>query len=453
MPSFRLSRRAVLRGAGACLALPMLEAMLPMRGAAQPAAPKRFFALFYPNGRDPGKWDPAPGPLNPASLPESLRDLGGFAAEGIWPRGDAILPHTTVVSGINHSAVAHEIHIPCMSLMAHKPGPAGAADTTAPSLDQFIAAQIAGNTAFRTLTLSATPSTDIAQGNISWRAAGQVETVERDPARLFQRLFSKSVGANTGADAPLRMRQSALLDHVREDAKRLHARLGSADRMRLDQYLTSVSELQRQTMTSPAQGCQTPNAPTAAKDWHAKAKLFIDLAVLALACDLSRVVTLQYSDSWGVHYSGYTLGTGKEALGTWSDHFISHKLGDKDRATDLDGLDPNEARRIADARVVQTARFKVRRFAYLVNALKSISTPTGTLLDETLAMYCSENGDGDSHSRDNMGYLLAGGGMAHQRSLAAKGAPTGALHAAILSKFGMNASSHGNPAAAPLPGL
>ena len=156
----------MLRGAGACLALPMLDAMMPQRAAAQTMATKRFFALFYPNGRDPGRWDAPAGALNAAALPESLRDLTGFAAEGIWPAGAAILPHTTVVSGINHSAVAKEIHIPCMALMAHKPG-ATNATASAASLDQFIAEQIAGDTPYRTLTLSATPSTDIAQGNIS----------------------------------------------------------------------------------------------------------------------------------------------------------------------------------------------------------------------------------------------------------------------------------------------
>ena len=455
MSSWSLSRRAMLRGAGACLALPLLDAMLPARSArAQAAVPKRFFALFYPNGRDPRNWDPAAGALNPSALPESLKDLTGFAAEGIWPAGASILPHTTVVSGIQHAAVAKEIHIPCMALMAHKPG-ATNATASAPSLDQHIAGHIAGETPYRTLTLSATPSTDIAQGHISWRAAGQVETVERDPARLFSRLFAASMPSDGAAAEKMRLRKQSVLDYVLDDAKRLNARLGAADRQRLDQYLQSISELQKQVQAVPGGSCQTPAAPQGKGDWHTKSKQFIDLAVVALSCDLSRVVTLQWSDSLGVHYVGYTLGAGKEALGTWSDHFISHKLGDADRATDLDGLDPTEAKRIADARVLMTSRFKVRRFAYLVNALKQVSTPSGTLLDDTLAMYVSENGDGDSHSRDNMGVLLSGGvgGMAHARGVSGKGAPSGALHAAVMNKFGMDVSMHGDPAAPPLAGL
>jgi len=146
------------------------------------------------------------------------------------------------------------------------------------------------------------------------------------------------------------------------------------------------------------------------------------------------------------------MGTGLEALSDWSDHFISHKLDDTDRATDLDGLDRAQAQQIADARVVMTSRFKVRRFAYLVQALKNITTPTGTLLDESLVMYISENGDGDSHSRTNMPILLAGRAAGFQpgRVIAADGAVTGSIHGGIINRFGFPVTSYGDPAGAPL---
>ena len=85
----------------------------------------------------------------------------------------------------------------------------------------------------------------------------------------------------------------------------------------------------------------------------------------------------------------------------------------------------------------------MRRFAYLVNALKSIATPTGTLLDESLVMYCSENGDGDSHARKNMPILLAGhaGGFETGRSVSATNKLTGALHASIQRRLGMDVST------------
>jgi hypothetical protein len=153
-----------------------------------------------------------------------------------------------------------------------------------------------------------------------------------------------------------------------------------------------------------------------------------------------------------VNYSDYTIGSGIEGLGTWSDHFISHKLDDTDRATDLDGLDRTEAMRIANLRVVAISRFKVRRFAYLLNRMKSIATANGTLLDESLVMYCSENGDGDSHARKNMPILLAGhaGGFQTGRSVAATNKVTGSLHASIQNRLGMNVSSYGDPMGTPI---
>jgi hypothetical protein len=161
---------------------------------------------------------------------------------------------------------------------------------------------------------------------------------------------------------------------------------------------------------------------------------------------------LQYSNSWGLNFTKYNLGDG---VGSWSDHFISHKLGDRDRATDLDGLPREEAMAVASARVLQTSRFKVRRFGYLIDRLKAIPAASGSLLDETLALYTSENGNGDSHSRKNMPILLSGGagGFETGRAVDAAGAPTGALHASILNYFGAETAQHGDPAAPPLAGL
>ncbi|MFZ5893679.1 MAG: DUF1552 domain-containing protein [Myxococcota bacterium] len=453
--AFSLSRRTLLRGAGACLALPLLEAMHPERASAQSMTPKRFIAFFYPNGTDPRKWNPAAGALSATNLPECLKDLAGFSAEGIWPAGDATFQDITVVTGIDHSGVCVDIHMPSMSLSAHK-GVANTYTPPQPTLDQYLAERLQGTTPYRNLALAATGSTDIGQGNISFRAGGQVETVTRTPKQLFDTLF-KGMTTTTDPNAERRRKRNAsVLDAIKEDHARLNARLGRADQQRIAQYLEAVAELEKQ-VNAPATGtsCTAPTAPATGGDWHSKSKLFIDLLVLAMTCDLTRVITLQYSDSWGVNYSGYTIGSGKEGLGTWSDHFISHKLDDTDRATDLDGLDRAEAQRIADLRVVNTSRFKVRRFAYLVNALKNVKTPNGTLLDESLVMYVSENGDGDSHARKNMPILLAGhaGGFQTGRAVAATNQVTGALHASIIQRLGFEAASYGTPAGKPIADL
>ncbi|MDD9938758.1 MAG: DUF1552 domain-containing protein, partial [Myxococcales bacterium] len=324
-----------------------------------------------------------------------------------------------------------------------------------PTLDQFLAERIQGESPFRNLSLSATGDLDIGQGHVSFRDNGQAESVIRSPRQVYDLLFAGSAAGQVDT-ARIMSRRSSVLDLVLGDAQRLQARVGSADRVRLEQYFDAVRELETQLQAEGAAGCTAPEAPAEGRgNWHADSKLFIDMAVMAMACDLTRVAVVQYSNSWDVHYGDYSLLSGPEALGTWSDHFISHKLDDNDRATDLDGLARPEAQRIADARVVATSRFKVRRFAYLVEALKAVSTPTGTLYDETLAMYFSENGDGDSHARTNMPILLAGGvgGFQTGRAVSAQNEPTGALHASIIQRFGIDVGQYGDPAGSAIAGL
>src|SRR5687767_2731488 len=170
MPLHRLSRRTLLRSAGACLALPMLEAMTPLRAQAQSAAPKRFISLFYPCGTDPSAWNQPAGTLSATNLSPCLRDLAGFAAEGIWPAGSPLYSEISVVTGIDHSGVCLDIHMPSLALSAHK----GTVNTYTPgdaTLDQHLANRLQAPTQFRNLALSATRNADIGQGNISFRAA------------------------------------------------------------------------------------------------------------------------------------------------------------------------------------------------------------------------------------------------------------------------------------------
>jgi hypothetical protein len=458
MAIFRpIPRRTLLRGAGAALALPLLDVMTPTRARAQATAnAQKFIAFFYPNGTDPGRFNPVAGPLTPETLSECLVDLAGFEAEGIWPAESATYQDITVVTGINHSGVCMGIHDPSMSLSAFK-GTTNNYTPPQPTLDQMLAEHLQGDQPFRNLSLSSTGNSDIGQGHISFRGGEQPETVIRSPRQAFDLLFAGVPDPEEDAQAAAQRmaRKAKVIDLVREDAARLNARVSAGDRVRLDQYFSALSELETQLGSVPQSTCQKPAAPPDGGDWHQKSKLFIDLSVLAFACDLTNVVTVQYSDSWGVHYSDYTIGSGIESLGSWSDHFISHKLDDTDRATDLDGLARAEAQRIANLRVVQTSRFKARRFSYLVNSLKRVETPTGTLLDDTLALYVSENGDGDSHGRANMPILLSGhaGGFQTGRTVAATNQPTGALHASILNRFGMEFESYGDPVGTPIAGL
>lgn len=449
-----LSRRMLLRGAGVALSLPMLEIMMPHASAATNS--KRFFGFFYPNGTDPGRWQPPTGPLTPQSLSDCLQDLNGFSSEGIWPGCGALYDHITVVNGVNHEGLNTNIHTPSMALQAYKRASSDDASTpVAPSLDVKIAQRFAGPYPY--LAMSSSTDTALSQGYISWEGNGRPSDTERDPVRLFNKLFGAQ--QNTAAEQAINERKASILDFIREDCSRLENKLGQADKQRLDQFFTSIRTLEDQIAV--ANSCQDGDIQGTARDFHDKSKFFIDIGILAMACDLTNVATVQYSNSWGVNYANYILGDGTRdeagtiGVGNHSDHFISHKLDDNDRARDLDGLPREVAARIANNRVVLTSRFKVRRFSYLVDQLRNTPTPSGSLYDETLALYCSENGNGDSHSRRDMPTLLAGraGGFEPGRVINANGAGTAALHAAILNRFDFNLSTYGDPAAAPLTGI
>ncbi len=446
-----IPRRALLRGAGVALSLPFLDAMRSGRASAAEETPKRFVAFFAPNGTDWNTWHPdGEGALAASDLKPCMVDMTGFDAEGEWPAGESILSDVTLVRDVNHQGVCTAIHSPAMALCAHYDGGEPSVPKVA-TLDQYLAEQIAGSTPYRSLILSPTGDTEITQGFLSFRDGGQPEDCFRNPAQVFDTLFSGL--ADPSADLEkIRARKQSVLDYVKEDAKRLKARLGAADTARVDQHLESVYELEKQIQSSVGSSCVIPSAPEATSSLHAKFKQMIDLGVLALACDLTRVVVLQYSNSWNLDFAGYDLSDG---VADWSDHFISHKLGDRDRATDLDGLPQEEAMAIANARVIQTSRFKVRRFAYLLNSMKAITTASGNLLDESMVLYTSENGDGDSHSRQNMPIMLAGhaGGFQTGRRVMANGAPTGSLHASIINYLGGNLSEYGDPVGGPIAGL
>jgi hypothetical protein len=455
-----IPRRLLLKGAGVALALPFLDIMHSGRAQAQTAA-SRFLAFFCPCGTEPGRWEPqVTSAITEADLTECLVDMAGFEAEQEWPASGPVFSDITWVTNVNHEAICKDIHNPSMALCAHNAKGASPEVPPVATLDQYLAERIQNGTPFRSITASATRDSAITQGFLSFRSKGQSEAVYRDATALFDTVFSGLSPEDTDVTAnppeQIRSRQASILDFTRADATRLSAKLGVADRQRVERYLQSVRELEQQvssTTMPPGVGCALPSQPASTRDMHTNTKLMLDLAIVAFQCDLTRVAVIQYSNSWDVNYGKYALPDG---CGDWSDHFISHKLDDNDRATDLDGLNRDEAMRIANARVVQTSRFKARRFANVVSALKEAPGGSGgSLFDETLALYCSENGDGDSHSRKRIPYMLAGrgGGFSPGRVVDAKGAPTGGLHASILNYFGQEVTEYGDPASGPVAGL
>jgi Protein of unknown function (DUF1552) len=456
LPKKPLPRRTFLRGAGVCLGVPFLEAMQPWRANAQAVRSKHFIGMFYPMGLHRSVWMPKDGVMSAANTSACLMDFGGFAKEGIWPAAGSVYNDVAAISGIDHSQVAIDIHEPSQSLSAHKGVGSATSVPGAATLDQVLADRIGGDTPYRSISLAGVDWDDITQAYVSFRNGGQPSFTYRDPLQFFQQVFS-AVGGGAGAAALAAARQASILDYVRDEANLLNQRVGAEDKRRVDRYLTAVSELEKQLNALPTgAACIAPATPpaTSQNDFHIKSKLFLEMGVLAMTCGLTRVVTMQYADCWSVNYSDYNLGEGIYGASYYSDHHLSHKLGADAPQADLAAYTSEQQREIAQRRVNATGRFKARRFAFLVELLKSYPSEGGTLLDDSMAMFFAENADGASHSRQNMNYLLAGhvGGFKTGRALSVSG-NTGALHASILGYYGIDVSNYGNPMGNRIAGL
>src|SRR6185436_15560559 len=190
------------------------------------------------------------GPLTAAGLPACLVDMNGFEAEREWPASGSILNEVTMVTHVNHETVSTYIHSPSMSLAAHNDG--GTKLPSGPTIDQYLADRIKGDTPYRNLVFSNTKDTAAEQGFISFRDKNQPEDALRDPAKIFDTLF-KNLSVPTADLDAIRARRQSVLDWIRDDAKRLQLRLGAIDKTRVDQHLQSVSELEKQIQaTSPS---------------------------------------------------------------------------------------------------------------------------------------------------------------------------------------------------------
>lgn len=395
----RISRRTVLRGIGTAIALPYLEAMLPSslsRAAGAASGPPRRMAFLYvPNGVIMSKWTPStegtgfdlPATLEPL---ESFRDdvlvLSGLTCDKSRPNGDGAGDHARASSAFLTGAQARKT--------------AGANFRSGVSADQAAASRIGDRTRIPSLELGieryrGTGNCDsgyscVYEHTLSWRSPTSPLPVERDPKLIFDRLFSDS------PNEPERLKRNRLragvLDSVREDARGLEHRLGGADRDKLDQYLTSVRELELRIAQAeklppvePPEGAVKPDGLPADLTDHIH--LVGDLMALAFQADVTRISTLMFARE-GSELQYKMVGI------TEGHHELTHHQGNKDKI----------------AKVSAINQFHVQQFAYLVSKLKSIPEGDGTLLDNCMVAYGSALGDGNRHTHDELPVLLAGGG-------------------------------------------
>jgi hypothetical protein len=226
--------------------------------------------------------------------------------------------------------------------------------------------------------------------NLSWRADSTPNPKEINPRLVFDRLFSNRVPGEADRARAIREHYNqSILDFVREDANQLRNRLGAADLRRMDEYLSSIREIERRIQqdnnvdTSAAGGLPRPGGvPT---DYRQHIRLLTDLLVLAFQTDLTRIATFVYANEGSNrNYRLINVSDGH--------HDLSHHGRDQAKLEKLH----------------QINRFHIEQFAYLLGRLKSVREGNRTLLDSCTIMYGSGNGDGNAHNHDDLPILLAG---------------------------------------------
>jgi hypothetical protein len=394
----RISRRAVLRGAGAAVALPLLEAMTPGRGYAAVAKPPlRLAFLYVPNGVHMPDWTPKeagagfalPPVLEPLSaVKDDLLVLSGLTLDPARAHGDGGGDHARAMASF---------------LTGRHPRKTDGADLRAGiSVDQVAAREVGRSTRFPSLEIGCEGGKNggecdhgyscAYQSNLSWRGESTPVAKEINPRLVFDRLFGGPPGGDGDKARARRERlRKSVLDHVTEDARRLAAVLGASDRRKLDEYLTSVREVeQRVNRAAPAVDvgrARYPRPLGIPADYREHLRLMGDLLALAFRSDLTRVATFVFAND-GSNRSYRPIGIPD------GHHDLSHHGGD-------------EAKR---AKVREINRFHAAQLAYLLERLKSIPEGDGTLLDHSIIAYGSGISDGNAHSHDDLPILLAGKG-------------------------------------------
>jgi Protein of unknown function (DUF1552) len=403
MSRFRLSRRAVLRGAGGvAIGLPFLQAMRPFGGRAQAAGstpPKRFIVFFSPDGSIRENWLPTGTETNftlsPILAPLESNKQSLVVLDGVENKvgGYAAHPGDDHMKGMG--AMLTGIGLLAGSTQGGAGDPAGLAGGI--SVDQTIASAIGGGAKFRSLELGVqSMSAGTVWGYTAYSGANQPLPPDINPASVWNRVFSGFGGAD-----PALLRQAAerksVLDAVMQSYNQLNPRLGATDKAKLDEHLGNIRDLELRLTASGTSGgaCVKPGSP-ATIDYRANdnfpmvGKLQMDLLVMAMACDLTRVGTIQWEQA-----VGNVRFTWVDPTITRGHHDMSH---DGDTATDT------------IATLTKINAWYAGQLNYLLDSLKNAKEADGSsMLDNTLVVWVNELSRGNAHSHDHMPFVLAGG--------------------------------------------
>lgn len=419
-----LPRRTFLRGLGASLALPLLDAMVPaLTAQAQtPAAPVRRLGFVYmPMGSDITRWTP-PGEGKLQELSPTLSPLAPVKDHVTVLTNNEIklaYPGTHATSNSSFLSCARAKHTESNDYYL---------GTT---VDQIAAQQIGRETQLPSLELAMDMLQTVGQcdngyacvyqNNLSWSSPTTPLPAEAHPRIVFEMLFGEG-GSQADRQAALR-RRASLLDFVKDDLSRLERSLGPADRAKVRQYLDSVREVERRIQKAEADVAEKPlpdlDRPVGAPASYADhARLMFDLQVLALQGDVTRVITFQLARE--------TSNRTYPEIGVPDPHHpLSHH-----------GNDPEKI-----AKIAKINQFHVSLFAEFLTKLKDTTDGDGSLLDHSLFLYGSGMGNPNVHDHINLPILVAGGaagGMKGGRHIRFREpTPLANVHLTLLNKVGV----------------
>ena len=410
-----ISRRRFLAGTGVLLALPLLESMTPAFAAAAPSAvkPRRMLGICN----------------NLGLVPEFFFPQGKGADYKASPYLELLKQHRkdfTVFSGVSHPDVdgGHPADN-CFLTAAPHPSSGGFRNTI--SLDQFMAERMGHLTRYPSMTLGVNCSRG--SRSLSWTAGGVMIPTEEKASEVFRKMFMGGSAQEIAAQERRLVLGQSILDAVGGQAGELRRTMGTQDRDRLDQYFTSVRELEQRMQMSkewekkprPIATTSSPLDPSSPKEYMDKVRVMYDMARICFETDSSRAVTLMLD-------SVNTPALDLDHVHTTTDgyHSLSHHGKSNKKLSQLKQIDS----------------MHMQLLAKLMADLKVAKEDGAPLLDRTMVLYGSNLGNASTHVTTNLPTLLMGGGFNHGQNLAfdmERNYPLPNLFVSMLQRMGIDA--------------
>lgn len=444
MSARTISRRTLLRGAGVSLGLPWLESMVPTRAHAfskLPQNPIRMAMLYMPNGVNVNEWAPQGSGRDFKLSPtlEPLQDLKDqvVVLSNLWNQA---------TKGGDGHYVKESAILTCTTIKKTQ----GADLGNGISMDQVAAQRVGDQTPLPSLELGVTPVaigvdavvgyTRIYGSHIAWSSPSTPLARELNPRAVYERLFrASSVPPENSAKM-----DGLLLDRVQDDAKKLRARVGSADRIRLDEYMSVMRSLEQRVQrasgaapsTWKARAVIDPNAapPDRPHDHAEHVRLMLDMIAVAFQSDTTRVSTFMFGNAVSNVSFRFLPGV------TAGHHDVSHHQKDEDKLRQYQLIN----------------RWHIEQYAYLLRKLKGMREGESTVLDNSMILFGSALSDGNQHNPHKLPIVLAGSGGGRietgQHLVYGEDSPLANLYVSMLDVFGSPVERFAD-STGPLPGL